>query len=636
MFPPRGFMTLRIGSLRVAWLLVILILAVPRVGDAQERRFRSPQGSPAKEQRFALVIGNKAYPQGALITPENDASDVASALRRLGFEVVIATNLDPTRFRSTIRRFEDMLALADGRVIAVVFYAGHGVQIQGKNYLLPAQVSYKDQRDVLDFGIEADQLLARINAQEPEVTIMILDACRDSPLPPVARSLRGESGLARMDPPAGTFLAFATSSGSTASDNYRERNGLFTKFLLQHISTPGLTTEQLFRRVRTDVYRASRGQQLPEDSNRLVGGDFFFNVPATPAALEPSIAAAKIEVPVPAKSAAPLPAEVKPDPAPAPEAAARPVPVAPPPIVAAAPGATAAVVAKPAVTAAPATSAQPRAQTTSTSPGAVSAAPTPATAPMKVQKPVRMVEIPSMKVQQPAVAMPEAKPTRMQEPPAKSVAPAPRPTIALAAPPPTAAQSTTAGGSLGEILRSAQRSITYAYDGGNGQESEFEAHPGEASDVLLELPDGAVITMERSLRAYSGMQFDPPIPLAKGALAVGAKWTYAGTFREISGLGNGSVDSSFEVVAKEQLATRAGSFMTYRIRETRWIAGTRYRIERWLDAETLVLLRERNETLAGGPTNGGTGGYFIAPTIRSKIDIKGYALRSREDESAAR
>src|SRR5690348_8316328 len=105
----------RLASLIVPFALLAMLLAP---AAAQERRFRAPDAGEAREQRFALVIGNRAYPQGALATPENDAKDVAAALKKLGFTVIVATNLDPTRFRSTIRRFEDDLSRADGRVIA--------------------------------------------------------------------------------------------------------------------------------------------------------------------------------------------------------------------------------------------------------------------------------------------------------------------------------------------------------------------------------------------------------------------------------------------------------------------------------------------------------------------------------------
>jgi hypothetical protein len=296
---------------------LVALCALPLLAqDGRLRRYAAPEAGEV-EQRFALVVGNRSYPRFGLATPENDARDMATALGNVGFKVSMAIDLDPTRFKAAIRKFEDTLAGADGKKVALVYFAGHGVQLQGRNYLLPAHVEYRDQRDVLDNAIDAEQLLARIQGEGPDLVIMVLDACRDSPLPPIARTQRS-GGLARMEAPVGTFLAFATSPGSTASDNSRERNGLFTKYVIQHIQTPGMTAEQVFRRVRTDVYRASRGAQLPEDSNRLVGGDFYFVAPIQAAVVAPEparpIVASRPPEPVPAKRE-PAPAQREPVPA---------------------------------------------------------------------------------------------------------------------------------------------------------------------------------------------------------------------------------------------------------------------------------------------------------------------------------
>jgi len=527
--------------------------------NAQERRFRI-LGADAKEQRFALVVGNRAYPQGPLATPENDAADVAAALRKLGFQVVTAANLDPTRFRSTIRRFEDLLATADGRVVALVYYAGHGVQIQGKNYLLPTGVEYKDQRDVIDFGIDAEQLLARVTAQEPDVTIMILDACRDSPLPAIARSARGGSGLARMDPPAGSFLAFATSAGSTASDNYRERNGLFTKFVLQHIQEPGLTAEQVFRRVRTDVYRASRGQQLPEDNNRLVGGDFFF---------------------VPVKDDVSRSAETRRD-GPAQQS--------------------------------PAVLDGPKSR-----PNAAAAMAHPAPA----------IEIPAAIAG--SIGGPAMQGTALSAPPAV-LTPVPAPPahgserVASLVPPSAQvqgrAEATSPATRLAQLLSRGEQAIPFARTDVYGHVSEEEATFRPREGVLADLPGGLVLTTRNEITAQSGVVYDPPIPIANADMKVGATWSQRGSFREVQGVASGPYSTSVEVIGIEDVATRAGTFRAFHLRETRWVARTRFIVDRWLENSSMIPVLEKRQTVLGQDAYGSFA-YFQPPSLDPRIEIGG-------------
>ncbi len=541
------------------WLAGAIASSLPT--HAQERRFKPGLGADTPERRIALVVGNRTYPQGALITPENDAQDMASSLRKLGFQVVLATNLDPTRFRSTIRRFEDLLAAADGRVVALVFYAGHGVQINGKNYLLPTDVSYKDQRDVVDFGIDADQLLSRIHAQEPEVTIMVFDACRDSPLPSIARSTRSAGGLARMDPPAGTFVAFATSPGSTASDNQRERNGLFTKYILQHIQTPGLNTEQVFRRVRTDVYRASRGQQLPEDSNRLVGGDFLF---ASPPALSTQQASPAPPGDVAQDSRVPAREPIKLIPEPS---AARP-PTEPPKVP----------------------------------PAIQSKAAPPAALPPKAA-PAAQARIPQTA---------KASPPPAQESPQTiaSVQQTTRP-LPVEEPSPESA--------LARLLKNRAGSLIYSTTNHAGTKEDVVARIGGSPNALLAFNDGAIWTNDRSLSEQSGLRFDPPLPMVMKDMGVGTRWGHAGKFREKSGTGQGQVDSRFEVVALESIESPFGSAQCFRVNEVRWVAGTRYTITRWIEAKSLVLFKERVVTVLPSST---TGSIFVAPTLKALLELR--------------
>lgn len=546
-------------ALVAIWLAGAVASSLPT--HAQERRFKPGLGAETPERRIALVVGNRAYPQGPLITPENDAQDMASALRKLGFQVVLATNLDPTRFRSTIRRFEDLLAAADGRVVALVFYAGHGVQINGKNYLLPTDVSYKDHRDVVDFGIDADQLLSRIHAQEPEVTIMVFDACRDSPLPSIARSTRSAGGLARMDPPAGTFVAFATSPGSTASDNQRERNGLFTKYILQHIQTPGLNTEQVFRKVRTDVYRASRGQQLPEDSNRLVGGDFLF-------ASLPSLSTQH------ASSA--LPGDVAQD---SRVPAREPIKLIPEPSVA-----------RP-------TTEQPKALPPVQPKAAQAAGPPAKAAPAAQAK---------------NAPPPKASPPPIQEIP-QNLASAQQTTRAQ-----QAAAEPVQESLLARLVNRRTGSLVYSATNDVGAKQDIVARIGGFPGALLVFNDGAIWTNDRALSEQSGLVFEPPLPMVLKDMGVGARWSYSGKFREKVGTARGQVDSSFEVVALESVASPFGVAKCFRVNEVRWVAGTRYTITRWIEVESLIPFKERTATvLSGGHT-----AVYVAPTPKALVELR--------------
>jgi peptidyl-prolyl cis-trans isomerase A (cyclophilin A)/peptidyl-prolyl cis-trans isomerase B (cyclophilin B) len=165
--------------------------------------------------------------------------------------------------------------------VGLFYFAGHGVQVRGKNYLLPIAAQIQKESDVEIEGVEADWVLSQMEEARNRLNMVILDACRNNPLPRSVRS--ANRGLAPMNAPAGTLVAFATAPGTVASDG-TGRNGLYTRHLMAQMTRPGLTIEQVFKRVRESVRKESGGIQVPEELNKLVGEDFYLVAASAPAA----------------------------------------------------------------------------------------------------------------------------------------------------------------------------------------------------------------------------------------------------------------------------------------------------------------------------------------------------------------
>ncbi|OYU83152.1 MAG: hypothetical protein CFE45_26585, partial [Burkholderiales bacterium PBB5] len=222
-----------------------------------------------------------------LANPVNDATDLAAALRRLGFEVLERQNRSADELRRDLADFQDRLSPG---AVGLFYFAGHGVQAgRGLNYLLPVGVDYKRERDAELYGLEAGTVLRRMEESGAALNLVILDACRDSPLPSEGRSTAGR-GLGRMDAPSGSLIAFATAPGSTADENVRGRNGLYTQHLLRAIEQPGLRLEDVFKRVRRAGENDSNRRQSPEEVSKLTSEEpFYFRAPATAAAPAPAV-----------------------------------------------------------------------------------------------------------------------------------------------------------------------------------------------------------------------------------------------------------------------------------------------------------------------------------------------------------
>lgn len=241
------------------------------------------------EKRVALVIGNSSYEHvPVLANPSNDAADMASVLKGLGFEVVEGSNLKQNEMRETVRRFGDALQGAD---VGLFFYAGHGMQVQGTNYLVPTDAKLAREGD-LDFdAIRLDLVLAQME-RETKTSIVLLDACRDNPMAQtLARSMGTRSanigrGLARIESGIGTFIAFATQPGNVALDG-QGRNSPFTAALVKHLPADAVDLSGIMIAVRNEVLASTQGKQVPWEHSSLTG-QFFFkpgvpaSAPATP------------------------------------------------------------------------------------------------------------------------------------------------------------------------------------------------------------------------------------------------------------------------------------------------------------------------------------------------------------------
>ncbi|MCU0923437.1 MAG: caspase family protein [Burkholderiaceae bacterium] len=259
---------------------VVLTMSCPaaRGDDAPRRNLVLQAAAPpaAQSQRLALVIGNSTYKDAPLSNPVNDAMAMANALRTAGFTVLLHTDVDHRAMLGAVREFGNRLRQGG---VGVFYFAGHGMQIKGRNYLIPVGADIQREDELAYAALDAQAVLDKMEAAGNGTNLMILDACRNNPF---ARSFRSSTqGLAQMEAPVGTLVAFATAPGSVASDG-QSANGLYTQHLLSAMLQPGAKVEDVFKQVRAAVRRDSQGKQIPWEATSLEGDLYFIAPPPKP------------------------------------------------------------------------------------------------------------------------------------------------------------------------------------------------------------------------------------------------------------------------------------------------------------------------------------------------------------------
>lgn len=273
-----------IKSAIVIGLLVVCLQTAP----SQEPTRQLVQNT-ATQKRIALVIGNGAYTSAPpLKNPPNDARDMAATLRALGFDVTNGINVSQRDMKRLIREFGQKLRAGGS---GLFFYAGHGVQSSGRNYLIPVDADIQSEAEVEDSSVDVSLVLNYMDDAQNGLNIVILDACRNNPF---ARSFRSASdGLAQVDAPTGTLIAYATAPGRVASDGTGQ-NGLYTSELLKQMKVPGVSVTDMFMRVRAEVMKQTASKQVPWEASSLVGS-FYFTAPKSAGTLSHPATESKVD-----------------------------------------------------------------------------------------------------------------------------------------------------------------------------------------------------------------------------------------------------------------------------------------------------------------------------------------------------
>jgi len=238
----------------------------------------------AAETRLALIIGNSNYqnPRLHLANPGNDAMAMKTALEKAGFETIVALDARRVDFYHAVDKFGSRLG-RDREAVGLFYYAGHGVQADGINYLIPVDAELDTDADLEANAFDVSRVLRAMRLAQNEMNIVILDACRDNPLPHTRGMGRG---LARMDAPDGMFIAYAAAPGQSALDGVGGANGVFTGELVKAMAEPGVPLERMFKNVIAGVSSGTRGKQRPW-SEESIQGDFYFHPPVGAAAALP-------------------------------------------------------------------------------------------------------------------------------------------------------------------------------------------------------------------------------------------------------------------------------------------------------------------------------------------------------------
>jgi Caspase domain len=221
----------------------------------------------------ALLVGNAKYASSELRSPVNDATDVAKKLKSYGFHVVVATDATHEEMDKKLLEFKSLLKTND---VGLFFFAGHGMQISGHNYLLAVDTRTGDETEVKHSSLPLNEVIDTLDKSDAATKIIILDACRNNPCERAWNRSAADEGLASVFAPKGTIIGFATSPGQKASDG-KGRNGAYTEALLQHIDTPDSNIETMFKRVR-NIVAAATGEKQTTWEHTSLSGNFYFNM----------------------------------------------------------------------------------------------------------------------------------------------------------------------------------------------------------------------------------------------------------------------------------------------------------------------------------------------------------------------
>ena len=273
-----------------AFLLASLLATGPaRSAEARAEEKPANTGNPVgltgPEQRVALVIGNSNYQNVVqLPNPANDAKAVAQLLNTAGFEVISATDLTHNQMIEAIQDFSGKIASRGPNTVAMVYYAGHGVQLAGENYLVPVDARISSESDLVDGSVRLVDVMATLEAIPSRMRIVILDACRNNPFPSLNDAGRG---LAIVDAPNGSIVGYSTAPGTEALDGVGDHSP-YTAAFLRLAHEKNVPIEQLFKRIRLDVNNTTDGQQTPWESSSLTSDFYFFGDTAVAATRAPA------------------------------------------------------------------------------------------------------------------------------------------------------------------------------------------------------------------------------------------------------------------------------------------------------------------------------------------------------------
>lgn len=265
-------------------LVLLLLFSAAKAVAEDERTATIARSAPAATDiKVALVIGNSSYAHGgSLKNPVNDAHAMAEKLRSLGFDVVERQNIKAREYGGALREFRSKLKPG---AVAVFFYAGHGLQVNGKNYFPAVDADIQGEEDVPNQSLDLGHLFSTLDQSKTRLNLVFLDACRNNPYASAFRSV-STGGLAKVEAPSGSLISYATRPGSVASDGTGS-HGLYTSQLLNHLDEPNLSIEQLHKRVVSGVKQASRGMQEPWMEGSIEGEFSFRTVVEVPPAQLP-------------------------------------------------------------------------------------------------------------------------------------------------------------------------------------------------------------------------------------------------------------------------------------------------------------------------------------------------------------